>query len=123
MGTKFVKTYATPEELQQKVEEYFDKTTDERQTRAGLALHLGISTMTLLRWQKGNDEDVADIINLAITRIENGLETNLRNCRGNPAGTIFALKNVAGWRNNNDVEVKGSGTFKIISSIPRPEEE
>lgn len=118
----FQKKWDNPALLEEKVDEYFDQTPVDEQARSGLALHLGISTRSLRNYELGtNGEEIKEVIEKAITRIERGLEVDLRKKRGNPAGTIFALKNIAGWRNNQDVEVKSAG-FEIVCNVPRPEE-
>lgn len=118
-----LKAKYTADTLLPKIEEYFETTDPKEQTRAGLCVFLGITRATLDNYKKGNDEKLTDIVNWAITRLEAGLESDLKRSKGNPAGTIFALKNIAGWRNNQDVEVKGSGQFNIITNIPRPKED
>lgn len=115
----FQKAYESGELLQQKIEEYFDTVPEIEQTRAGLALFLGITKETLVNYSK-RDDDLGEVAGLALTRLEAGLEGALKKIRGNPTGTIFALKNVAGWRDNQDVEVKSSG-FDIVCKIPRPD--
>ena len=113
----------TAKTLLPKVEEYFEETEPKYQTRAGLCVYLGITRATLDNYKKSDDQELSDIVNWALTRLEEGLEIGLKNTRGNPTGIIFALKNVAGWRDNQDVEVKGSGNFNIITNIPRPKED
>lgn len=118
----FIKAYENAEELEKKIDEYFDNTLENECTRSGLALYLGITTKTLKNYENGTQgDDIKFLVERAITRIEAGLEKKLINVRGNPTGTIFALKNVAGWKDNQDVEVKSSG-FEIVCNVPRPEE-
>ena len=118
----FGAAYTDPKVLEKKCDEYFDNTREEDLTRSGLALHLGVARCTLDNYRKGSmGEEIQAVVERAYTRIEYGLELHLRHCKGNPAGTSFALKNVAGWRNNNDVEVKASG-FEIVCNVPRPEQ-
>jgi len=118
----FIKAWDNAEELEKMVDDYFDTRNAEDCTRSGLALHLGISTRTLRNYEVGTQgEEIRDVIERAITRIEHGLELDLKRTRGNPSGTIFALKNIAGWRDNQDVEVKASG-FEIVCNVTRPEE-
>lgn len=120
-GTKgFIKSWDNAEELEAKVDEYFDNTLENECTRSGLALHLGISTRTLKNYENGTQgEEIKYVVEKAITRIEAGLEKKLINVRGNPTGTIFALKNVAGWKDNQDVELKSTG-IEIVCNVPRP---
>lgn len=115
----FKRKYESAEELYKKIEEYFDTTPLNEQTRAGLCIFLGITKMTFHNYKNGSlGEEIAEAIEWACTRLENKYELDLGRGR-NPAGPIFALKQY-GWKNNHDVEVKGSGTIEIISNIPRP---
>ena len=56
------------------------------------------------------------------TRIGKKLEFDIAN-KQNPTGSIFLIKQKPfGFKDNQDVEIKGNGTFNIISNIPRPSE-
>ena len=113
----------TYETLLPKIEEYFEEEPwKKRPTRSGLAIYLGVTTETIRNYENSKAPRVSDAIKWAITRMEQPLEEMLPDQR-NPAGTMFALKNIAGWKENNEVEVKGSGSFNIVTNIPRPKED
>ena len=116
---RFGAKYNTAEELMAKIEEYFDTTEPKFQTRAGLCIFLGINKATFHHYKNSDKEGFADAIEWACTRLEAKYEYDL-NTKANVTAPIFALKQY-GWRENQDVEVKGSGSFNIISNIPRPE--
>ncbi len=115
----------TGEELLKKVEEYFERTPQHEQTRAGMCVYLGITMSTYYKYKHGeyNGEDpkLQEAIEWACTRMEAKYELDLSK-KNNPSGPIFALKQY-GWKDNQDVEVKGTGAIEIITNIPRPKEE
>lgn len=96
-------TYSEPKELERVIDEYFDKTPEEKITLTGLILYLGICKDTF--YEYGKREGYKNIINQARLRIENTYEHDLRN-KGR-SGDIFALKNF-GWRDQQEItaEVK-----------------
>lgn len=120
MAQRLKKAFEKPEDFEEKVEEYFDNTPMGDQTRAGLCVYLGITTRTLKNYKDGTQgQEFADIAAFACTRLEMKYEDAL-NKKNNPTGPIFALKQYE-WRDNQDVDVKGSG-FEIVCNVPRPEE-
>lgn len=120
MAQRFKEGFKSPEEFEAKCDEYFDNTPVKEQTRAGLCVHLGITTRTFINYKNGTQGDeFRDIAEFASTRLENKYEVDL-NTKNNVTGPIFALKQY-GWKENHDVEVKSSG-FEIVCNVPRPEE-
>ena len=105
--------YKTPEELQEKIKEYFTNCPDKRPiynklgkkvaevpelTLTGLALHCGFcSRQSFYDYEKKNEFSYT--IKRARALIEQVYEKLLQ--RGLGAGAIFALKNF-GWRDNQD---------------------
>jgi hypothetical protein len=83
--------WKTPEELQEKVDQYFDSTN--RWTLAGLAVFLGIDRQTLYNYSKR--DQYFDIIKSARDKVESIYEERAI-YENNPTGVIFALKNM-GW--------------------------
>lgn len=116
----FLKAY-TAEDLKKKSEEYFESTPEERQTRAGLCVYLGISSMTLTNYMRGTDPKLKEVAEFIHTRLEAKYELAL-NMKNNTSGPIFALKQY-GWRDAQETELKGSGQFQIVTNVPRPTEE
>lgn len=118
----FKRKFETADELFEKIEKYFDETPIKDQTRAGLCVYLGITKMTFHNYKNGGQgEEFAQAVEWACTRLENKYELDL-NYKNNPTGSIFALKQY-GWKNNHDVEVKGTGSIQIVTNIPRPKED
>lgn len=117
--------YPTPELLQTAVDEYFescwiDKVTESTDkdgactmsnvryqnrpyTIAGLAYHLEMTTQGVREYQ-GKDE-FSCIIKRAKLKIEMNFEENLSG--KNPTGSIFWLKNHAGYRDKTEQELSG----------------
>ena len=97
--------FATPEELQAKIDEYFDNAKDadgnfKRVTITGLALHLDTTRDTLMDYQ-GRDE-FSDTVKKAKLRVENFYEEHLMS--RSVTGAIFALKNF-GWKDTQEVRM------------------
>lgn len=105
--------FKTPEELQDKIDEYLKYIKEEKSftTITGLALYLGFeSRQSLYDYEK--KEEYSYIIKRAKLFVELGYELSLR--EGSPTGAIFALKNM-GWADKQEViqETKQTGTLKI----------
>lgn len=98
--------FPSVEELQKKIDEYFDITKPEEVTWTGLALHLDTSRETLSDYQER--PEFSDSIKKALARVEKEYELDLR--RKGRSGDIFALKNF-GWKDKNETE--HTGDFKI----------
>jgi len=113
--------FSTPEELQVKIDEYFDKPVDTRTvyvgadkmpinvsvpTITGLALFLGFESR-----QSFYDYEKRDVFSYTIKkarlRVEREYEQLLQ--WGNTTGAIFALKNL-GWKDEKITEHKGGVT-------------
>lgn len=116
----------TREELTERIIEFFDSKqvvdVDEngevigiRQvapiTMTGLANWLGIDRATLIRYARGSDE-YGDIISAARAKIEELYEGRLVYGGGNPAGVIFALKNI-GWSDETKIVVSDSNERRL----------
>jgi len=104
--------FSTPEELQKKVDEYFNGGANKRTyvtaggnvevevlTICGLAYYLGfVSRQSLLDYE--NKIEFTDIIKTARLRIEMNYEELLQD--RTPTGSIFALKNM-GWKDRSEL--------------------
>jgi hypothetical protein len=133
--------YATPEELQAVIEGYFEscwfeqvtESTDEKTgktemssvryqqrpyTIAGLAYHLEMTTQALRDYQ--SKDEFLCIIKRAKQKIEMNFEENLHG--KNPTGSIFWLKNHAGYKDKTETDVnhKGEIVHKIERTIVKP---
>ena len=128
--------YATPEELSQKVLDYFESVKpvvtkakeegeedeikyEEPVTVSGLAYFLGFeSRQSLYDYEKNHE--FSYIIKRARLRIESEYEKKLS--FKHPVGSIFALKNM-GWKDESNVNVndqreKVSELFPEIEEVP-----
>ena len=94
--------FKTVEEIQQKIDAYFEAAIVGEYTITGLALALDTNRKVLIDYE-GRDE-FSNTIKKAKTRVENDYELALR--RNGRAGDIFGLKNF-GWKDKMDVENSG----------------
>lgn len=112
-------TYKNAEELQIKVDEYFNICNAKRRpySVSGLALHLGLTTQTLRNYEKNyGDTEYADIIKVAKQRIEEFAECCLYDNK-KTVGAKFVLQNCYGWCEKNDVNLSGNVGFKKLEDI------
>ena len=96
----------SPEQLDALVDEYVQqcRDNDEPLTLTGLILHVGLSSRSALDNYEGRP-GFLNSVKRAKLLIENGYEIDLRRT-GNPAGSIFALKNM-GWSDRQEFEFRG----------------
>lgn len=115
--------YKNAVELNNKISEFF-RVSEEKKTPytiSKLALYLGLSRQGLLNY-KGRKEYV-DAINKAVLKCADYVETMLLTGR-NPIGSIFWLKNNAGWEDKTQVEKQELPfSLEIKKSKPKIEEE
>lgn len=108
--------FATEQELEEKVNEYFDGLGKEPPTITGLALHLGFSSRQSF-YDYEAKEEFAYTIKRARLRVEHEYEKCLH--RKVPIGAIFALKNF-GWTDKTEVTATNFNTNMNVE--PTPEE-
>ena len=90
--------FATPEQLQKSIDEYFEL-PDDKKTTTGLAYHLGFeSRQSFYDYEK--DSLFSYTIKRARLRIESIYEGILQG--NNSTGSIFALKNL-GWHDKTEL--------------------
>jgi len=113
--------FNNPEELQLKIDQYFEHCRENERpfTVSGLAFFLGTNRQTLLNYEA--DERFFDTITLAKSRIEGYAEESLFLLR-NPNGAIFNLKNNYKWRDQLDVEANTKNTHEHKIRKLSPEE-
>ena len=105
--------YETPEQMQEAIDAYFDKTSEEELTVTGLALALGFTTrQALLNYE--DKEEFVDAVKSAKLRIEQAYEKSLR--KNGRAGDIFGLKNF-GWRDKQEHEHSGKDGKPIMWGV------
>lgn len=96
---------ATPEEVEQRVTEYFDACIQNsiRPGVEGMALALGVTRQTLLNWQsEGNQK--GEIITRAKQMLAALLESWSMSGKINPVTSIFLLKNHFGYADKSEIE-------------------
>lgn len=96
--------FKTVEELEEKVQNYFNTTKREEWTITGLALALDTSRETLINYQ--NKEEYFDTIKKAKDMVEHSYEIDLK--KTGRTGTIFALKNFD-WRDKMETDITTKG--------------
>lgn len=110
--------YETVEELEAKIQEYFDSCQPEQfgdtvilnnPTVTGLALFLGFAQRKSLLDYKEREE-FCNTIKRAISCVENAYEQRLS--ANNPTGAIFALKNL-GWVDKQEIDQTNRGGVDI----------
>lgn len=105
--------YKTPEEMQVRIDEYFD--SFEKPTICGLTLALGFIERKALLNYEGYGKEFYAIIKRAKTVVEDYYERNLSiNTRA--TGAIFALKNFD-WSDRQDIRIEDS-PFRLIIELP-----
>lgn len=94
--------YETPEDLRDKIVEYFDRCDKDgtKATITGLALYLGFASRSALDNYEERGEDFLYLIKRAKLAVENSYELS------GSSFDIFALKNM-GWKDKTETEVSG----------------
>lgn len=98
--------YENVEDMERAIEEYFMRcdTDGLPYTVSGLALALGMTRETLLRYEE--KDSFSDTIKKAKQKIEEYVETRLF-VSGIATGVIFNLKNNFGWKDKQEIEQNG----------------
>jgi hypothetical protein len=119
--------YETPEEMELKINEYFNWCIDNKMEIAvnGLVLYLGFSHKSSL-YEYQENEEFTDLIKKARTAVEMSYELDLRTFKF--GGAVFALKNM-GWtdvttQNVNQTITNVEASFgTTIQSTQQPSED
>lgn len=126
--------FKTTEELQEKIDAYFESCWEEREdektkkeykfqvrpyTITGLAMHLDTSRQTLMNYEERGE--FFDAIKRAKLKIENYTEEKLHG--NNVTGVIFSLKNNYGWVDKKEIDNthKGELTVKHVTDLTTEE--
>lgn len=104
----------TADELQTKVNEYFE--TENRPTIAGMAVFLEMDRQTLYNYRER--DEFFDILKTAVNKVEAKYEGRLI-YENNPTGVIFALKNM-GWKDKTESEVRVDGGVQLVFTDATP---
>lgn len=97
------------EELQAAIDRYFD--TEEHPTMEGLAYSLGFTNRGSFYHYCDETHPYSDIAKRARSRMAGWYERHLLKLP-NPAGAIFALKNM-GWSDRQDIAMLGSINMQV----------
>lgn len=118
--------FKTADELQIKIDEYFDSCQNEQKeiirpyTITGLALHLETTRQVILNYEAR--EEFTDTIKRAKLRIENFAEESLFTSK-QTAGVIFNLVNNHKWINKQDVEsINTNNNLNTDATMLTPDE-
>ncbi len=115
--------YDTPQQLEDKVNEYFDfldqynegRRKKKPPTMVGLARYLGFTSRSQLVNYKNKENPLfEDIIAIARMRIEEFYEEELITTKGNASGLIFALKNNAKWEDATKQTITGDTDQPLV---------
>ena len=99
MSTKPLK-FKSAEELQQKIDKYFEETPKDEWTITGLAMALDTSRKVLCEYEE--KDEYSNTVKKAKLKVENGYEIDLK--KHGRTGTIFALKNFD-WKDKNETDI------------------
>jgi len=110
--------FSAAAEMQAKIDEYFAQcdTKDKPYTISGLAYHLDMTTQALRDYGRKGDEFLC--VKKAKQRIESCFEENLT--KGNATGSIFWLKNHAGYKDAIEQKHTGDPDNPVIVQHIRP---
>lgn len=100
--------FETPEEMQAKIDQYFNEIADSEGniTITGLVLYLGFCSRQSF-YDYENKEDFSYTVKRARTMIEQSYENKLHGTT--PTGPIFALKNL-GWQDTQAISLSEAVT-------------
>lgn len=112
--------FTLPELMQIAIDAYFDKCDKDKRpyTIMGLAMSLDMCRDTLCEYAKNGQ--FSDIVKKAKRRVELSVEERLFG--SNPAGSIFWLKNHAGYKDRQELEHSGDPEKPVeIAVTQRPQ--
>jgi hypothetical protein len=96
--------FKTPEDMQQAIDEYFAQCDDQNPPLiSGLAYHLDMATESLRRY--GENDEFSAVVKKAKQRVEIAVEKKLHSSAC--TGSIFWLKNNAGYKDKTEQELSG----------------
>ena len=108
--------YKSPLAMQKMIDNYFATTNSNALTITGLTLHLGFCDRQSF-YSYERRKKFCYTIKTARHRIENFYEKKLLELK-NSAGPIFALKNVGGWVDKQEIEQKTDLRLNGIIRLP-----
>lgn len=97
--------FQSPEELDKRIDAYFDE--DDFPTITGLALYLDTSRETLREYSER--PEFVDSIKRAVDRCEHFVNRGMLSGKLNVTGAIFNLKNNYGWKDKTEQDLTSNG--------------
>lgn len=101
--------FKSVDELQEKIDKYFNETSREELSITGLALALDTDRSVLCDYQER--DEFTNTIKKAKLKVENAYE--LRLIKRGSSGDIFALKNF-GWKDKQEVESNVTADVRTV---------
>lgn len=108
--------FKSVEELEKKIEAYFDDEKNKPYTICDLCVWLDCDRQTLLNYQE--KEEFFDTIKKAKTKIEASIEKGALLGVFNPTFSIFNMKNNFGWQDKQEIDTTTSNRIEIINDLP-----
>ena len=123
--------FETVEELELRIDEYFEDCITEKNTPtvSGLSLYVGfLDRQSLFDYVNKDYTDSKGIkfsscIKKAKSAIERNVEDQLLKGEGNQAGRIFVLKNGFNWRDKTEIDATIKGEMSMIDLLSKPKED
>lgn len=108
--------FATPQKLQEKVDDYFAVIDHEERpmTFAGLAGHLDCDPQTLARYAML--AEFSPVLQNAYRRIKTSMEERMLTHKGNPAGLIFLAKNY-GYKDTQEIKHTHQSINSVLGTV------
>lgn len=113
--------FKSVEELEDKINTYFDDENNKPYTISGLAVWLDCDRQTLLNYQE--KEEFFGTIKRAKTKIEASIEQGALMGLYNATFSIFNMKNNFGWQDKHEVDTTTSNRIEIINDLPSDADE
>ena len=114
--------YNSPEDMQEKINEYFSKceSEDRPKTMQGLANALGMTRQSLVNY--GDRNEFFDTIKNARDTVTSEIEEKLLKSGQPTVGCIFWLKNNAGWVDKQEIDVNSQVSLSVNDDIQHPDD-
>ena len=109
-----------PHEVEARIDEYFDfcEMNDKPPNMIGLGNWLGVHVATINAWKNGNwaDDTVGDIVQRALSVIEESLVTQVQDNPKAMVGGMFLLKSMFHYKEQQDIVITASSKQDELSA-------
>ena len=109
-----------PHEVEQRIDEYFDfcEVNNRPPNMVGLGNWLGVGTDTISRWKNGewDAESVGNIVQRALSVIEESLVTQVQDNPKAMVGGMFLLKSMFHYKEQQDIVITASSKQDELSA-------